>query len=444
MGWDAAFVGEIRIDPARFSELESGACEATPIEGLRALSQEPLATGTFAGLLAALVSGASGASGAGEGGKSERLLTIDRKPRKGTLGLLGALDEDAFRAHLPALTQLFARAASLGAAGELVLFGLESDEDLAHELVIDPAGARALVRPLAKRAKLDKLRAKVGLKLAMRLPPMVEAVAADAPRALHPGWAKRKLFGELSVAYRHDAKKTDLVVDVRSERAQGGNAVLLALRSFEEGANAGLFGPRGWAKLVEEPKPNSKRARGVVAVKAIEPLALRVLVEDLANQLTLDRNEPVALTISNGDGPADVDTATMSLWLADPAAFPCGSSAIGVPVEDLAPLAKGALWHFDTDVAPHDDKVLCAIYAVTAALGTTPDPHGAVRKALVPPLFARTDMPRIKKGKKGGVDVAFGEWSADRALARGLVLAAVERLNELGKTIRGVSLALPT
>lgn len=401
------------------------------VEGLRALSQEAFAVGTFAALVAALTTV-----------EGERLLTIERKPRKGTLGFLGALDEDAFRAHLPALTQLFARAASLGAEGELVLFGLESDDDLAHELVID--GARALVRPLARRAKLEKLRAKVGMKLAMRAPPMIEAVAPDAPMAVHPGWAKRTMFGELSVAYRLDAKKTELVVDVRSERAHDGNPVLLALRSFEEGANAGLFGAHGRAKLVTEPSRNASRARAVVVVEAVEPLGLRVLVEDLAIQLTRARNAPVGLALTNSVAPVDVDTARMRQWLAAPTAFPRGSSAIGIPVEDLAPPARGALWHFDTDVAPHDDKVLCAIYAVTAALGTTPDPHGAVRKALVPPLFAMSDMPRIKKGKKGGVDVAFGEWSADRALARGLVLAAVERLNGVGKTIRSVSLALPT
>lgn len=434
MSWDAGLVGEIRIEPAKFAELEKGVCDAKEVAGLRALTTEPTASGSFAAIVKAL-----------DADKGERLLQIDRKPRKGTFGFLAVLDEDAFRSRLPALSQLFSRAASLGGEGELTLFGLESDDDLAHELVI--ANGRALIRPLANKGKLDKLREKVGMKLAMRMPPLVESVAPDAKAAVHPDWATRPMFPAIEVAYRRDAKKTNLVVDVRCERAHDGGPVLTALHAFEWNVNAGLFGVDGHAKVIERPggARKDKRARGVIEVRDVDPLGLRVLVEDLAMQLTnsMESVKPgmVSLSLSNTNTP-DIDSATMRSWLDDPTAFPGGVDTLPIPVGEIASPAKGSVVVLDTDLAPSDEKLYGPFLAVDSVLHTSPDPHGATRKALNPPIFA-VAHGRTRKGKKGSVELVYTEFSADRTLARRMILAAVARMNAKAQVVRRVSIGLP-
>ena len=142
------------------------------------------------------------------------------------------------------MTQLFARAALVGAAGEITLFGLEDDGDLAHEIVI--ADGRAAIRPLATkdREKIAPLRRKVGAKLAARLPALVEAVTEGEPVALHPGWATRPMFGEIDVAYVASTSKSRLTVEVRTAASHDGDAVAIAMRAFEDEVNAGLYGGR--------------------------------------------------------------------------------------------------------------------------------------------------------------------------------------------------------
>jgi hypothetical protein len=432
MSWDAAFVGQIRIDPARFAELWDGPCPSEAVDGLRALSGAEVAAGTFAEVAKTLAEG-------------DGLLSLDRAPRKGTVSLLGAVDEDTFRARLPALTQLFARAALLGAEGELVLFGLESDGDLAHELVL--ADGRAAIRPLAAkgRSRLAPLRRKVGAKLAARLPALVEAVPEGEPVALHPGWATRPMFSELDVAYTASASRSRLELEVRTAASHDGGAVALAVRAFEDEVNAGLYGEAGRAKVVEMPAEGRRasRFRAAIEVNAVEPLALRVLVEALARHLDEARQAPTALVLRNGDDARDVDAARMRAWLADPSAFPRGLATLDVDVEDLAAPAKGAVLRFDTDLAPHAEPLLVLQYAVASALRASPDPHGATRKALVSPVFAFVDIPRARKARPSGVELVFAEWSADRALSRGLLLAAVRRTNRKGRVVRGLALALP-
>lgn len=439
MGWDAAFVGELQVDAKRFSELRRGTCPGVPVAGLTELTKEPTEPRSFDAVVAALE--AFGRE------QPERLLQIEAKPRKGTVTVLGVLDEDSFRALLPGITQIFAHGASLGGEGALTMFGLESDDDLAHQLAIE--GGQATVRALTGKARrpLDGLRAKIMRKLAMRMPPLVTAVAEGTPIALHPKWARRPMFPELEVSYRSQPKKQSLRVEVRTERVHDGDLVAIAFNELADAAAAGVLGGERFApkagagKPVEQPSGRNRRSRGVVSVVGVEPIGLKFFVEALASKL--HESGLVGLRIaSDAAGEPEVDTAQLRAWLADPWACPRGPSAVDFVVEDLPPPEKGARVEIDTDASPQSEPLLMATYAVTSVLSTTPDPHGASRKAIVEPIFAFPALPRIKKAKRGGVEVSFTDWTADRSIARGLFLGALQRLHAK-HPVRRVAFALP-
>lgn len=431
MGWDAGFVGELAVDATRFAALRKSICPATPIAGLEALSGARVTPRTFDAIVEALK--------AFEGS----VLEIDVKPRKGTVAIVGALDEDAFRECLPALGQLFAGAAAHSGSGSLTLFGLESDEDLAHELAI--LDGAPIVRALSAKDKraLDRLRAKVGKKMAMRMPPVVGSVAEGAPIAVHPDWAKRAMFPDLSVSYR--AAATTLELTIRTTRPHE-KRLAVALRGFVDSVALGIFAgdrctPDESKAVIERSSTRGTTSKVTLEMTGVDPTTTRVLVECVAMWLGPFGCESMSLA-SGGAGPVDVDSARMQEWLLDPWKLPSGPSAIDFPVEELP--AKGAIARIDIDcdLAPDDDELMMAIYSVGNMLAATADPHGASRTGGLTRTLANAAPRSFKKAKRGGVQVSFADWSAHGATARGWFLAAFQRMHRR-RPIRRVSFALP-